>query len=216
MSKDRLFIGQKITVGGHPDNNEIYASMIQELDEKTVTITLPVLRGEYLLLYPGQSATVEFTSDDAVYAFTAKVIRRKKSGEVSFLVLERPPEVKRRQRRHLFRLPLLLPCAFQLQTASNTDNDNKLWHKGEIRNISGSGLRLSYTQPLEKDDLIIVRFTLPDEERHQFTLTGIVRWQTETEEKKVIAGVEFSDITPAEQEKIISFIFEQQRRRIPE
>ncbi|NLM53114.1 MAG: hypothetical protein GX197_09895 [Firmicutes bacterium] len=216
MSKNRLFIGQKITVAGPPEYKEIYASMIQELDEETITITLPVLRGEYLLLQPGDSATVEFTSDDAVYGFTTQVVGRKKNGEVSLLILARPKVFKRLQRRHLFRLPLVLPCVFQLLTEEGTDKDNKLWYKGEINNLSGSGLRLTCSKALKKDDKIIVRFTLRNGERMQFTLRGIVRWHKENEKKKIIAGIEFCEITPAEQEQIISFIFEQQRRRIPE
>ncbi|NLZ93484.1 MAG: hypothetical protein GX922_05665 [Firmicutes bacterium] len=210
MTKNKLFLGQKITVSAQPQD-DVYLSMIQEIEEQTLAITLPVLHGQYLLLHQGDSIQVQFTSEDAAYAFTSTVVDRKKSGEVSLLLITRPSTITRSQRRQLFRMPLVMPCYFTLPHEDVKEQQ----FKGKTRDLSGSGLRFTCEQPLQRDDLLTVSFTLPGETKQEFKLPSLVRWSKKCAENMITVGVKFIEISYAEQEKIISYIFARLRHSMP-
>jgi c-di-GMP-binding flagellar brake protein YcgR len=213
MGKSRLNIGQKVEIRTEPDG-EVYASMIQELEAETVTISLPVLQGRYLLLQPGERVTVEFCPADAVYTFETVVVGRKKHGELSLLLLARPSAYKRKQRRELFRLPVVLPCSFRLRAAADPGGKSSKKFGGKIKDLSGRGLKLSTSCPVKINDVLIVSFALPGNEEQCFTLQGTVRWCEESEERMITAGVEFTEVSPEQEEQIINYIFAQQRQSL--
>ena len=153
MGKSRLNIGQKVEIRTEPDG-EVYASMIQELEAETVAISLPVLQGRYLLLQPGERVTVEFCSADAVYTFETVVVGRKKHGELSLLLLARPSAYKRKQRRELFRLPVVLPCSFRLRAAADPGGKSSKKFGGKIKDLSGRGK--THQLPCKINDVLAV------------------------------------------------------------
>ena len=210
MTKNELFLGQKITVSAQPQD-DLYLSMIQDIEEETLAITLPVFQGQYLFLRQGDSVRVEFTSEDAAYAFTSTVVGRKRSGEVSLLLIRRPSSIERNQRRQLFRIPLVIPCYFMFAEVKERGQE----FEGKIKDLSGSGLRFTTTQPLQRDDLLVISFTLATAQAKQdYKLRSLVRW-SKTSEEQVTAGVKFIEISHLEQERIINYIFLRLRQRMP-
>lgn len=216
MKQSRLYVGQKITVKQLPDG-ERFKSMVQDLDDKTVSITLPVRKGEYLLLHNQDSVQVEFPLQDAIYSFTCEVSGRRKVNQVSLVVIPRPTVFSRRQRRQFVRLPVIMPLHIYLDNTLDRNKKPSASVPGKVVDISGGGLQFTCNIPLQAKSSLNLLLPLDDEPKNPpLQLRGVVSWVDEDEQNNSIrVGLSFTDISEADRERIISYIFRKMRNRIP-
>ncbi len=215
MSKKFGFqITQKINIALLP-NGEYYTSTIQELDEKVLAITVPLLSGNYLLLNPGDKVKAEVADSDAVYSFQASVLGRKMSNQVLLLVLERPKTISRRQRRDYVRFPIILPVMYQLVDPGNPQYVmDDIAYQGETLDISGGGLQIVTMRQLKTNDKMLIMLQLDDNIPLKLHLVGDVSWMVKDNiNRNARLGVCFTDISEADRERIISYIFLKMRSR---
>lgn len=212
--KSRLRIQQKIEVISAPDG-ERYKSSIQEMDEKTIAISVPVRGGQYLLLHRGETVQAEFAVQDAAYAFSTVVLARKKSNHVPLVVLARPTMFSRRQRRNFVRFPILMPVQFRIQRAhAHFGAQADEVFSGKVIDISGGGLQVSSSQNVETGDSVLAIFGLNDSNPLLLHVFGIVTWVFKDEwTRNTRFGIRFCDIKESDRERIISFIFHMMRQR---
>jgi c-di-GMP-binding flagellar brake protein YcgR len=79
--------------------------------------------------------------------------------------------------------------------------------------ISGGGAHISSAAKVQKGDSIQLRIHLGGAPK-EISALGEVRWTVEDDWSGIHRfGVNFTDISEAEQERIISFIFRQMRQR---
>lgn len=87
----------------------------------------------------------------------------------------------------------------------------------EITDISGSGIRLLLNEKINKGQLLFIRLEIFDYPQRYFEAYGeLVRislQQTKTGEK-YCAGVKFINLESEKREKLINYIFQQQRKHI--
>lgn len=74
-------------------------------------------------------------------------------------------------------------------------------------NLSLGGLYIKTTRPLDMDALITVDFTLPGFD-YSFRIRGKVVWKksVETEEGPPGMGIEFTDVSKADEEALLQFV----------
>lgn len=218
MTKSRLFIGQKITVS-HAAGGESYYSMIQDLDNHTLAITVPMKKGRPLLLYKGDQISIQFVQHDAVYSFVTEVKGQKKVNYVNLFIVQRPKTFSRYQQREHVRLNIVLPLRFMPLPKDSEEETPARWYKGKTVDISGGGLQFSTSKrslSLQREDMLAVRLSLEaDDEEDTMEIKGVV---TRIENDDIKGGfriaLRFTEIKEADREKTIGFIFREMRKRI--
>lgn len=211
VKKSRLHIQQKIEVSKDEESG-FYKSSIQELDEDTISVAVPIRQGRRLPLRQGDTVRVQFTVDDAIYSFQATVLEQKKSNDVHLYVLTRPGLYSRIQRRNFVRFPVSLPVTFRVLSGDGEEEGEEF--KGITVDISGGGLQLTASFSPEQGDMVQVRLSLDDSSPRELLLRGEVAWSYPDHWLRLTRfGIRFTEIDEMERERIISYIFRQMRQR---
>jgi len=212
MIKGILKTGDKIEIVTHHgliNKEKASYSLVQDIPEaRTLLITLPMAGGQPVILEPGQKIRVNFFRDDGEFYFSAKVIEKLKSDIMICIKITQISSIDRLQRRNLFRLKKVLPVRFRYFPDDKADGH---YNKGHVMDISGGGIRLYTERYIPPNAQIECKIKL--DERQEIVLNGNVlrvRRVQDTEHQYDI-GISFVDIPEIIRDRIISFIFEQQR-----
>ncbi|HHW13829.1 MAG TPA: hypothetical protein GXX28_02710 [Firmicutes bacterium] len=204
---DGLQIGQRIQLKAATSDNEWYPSRVEDLTEATVVVGAP-LKGGVVVPFPvGGVLDCQYAKDDAFYGFQTTVLERRRH-PLPILVLRRPKTVQRFQRRRMYRLPVVLPVVYKPVDGEET-------HKGNTLDLSGGGLCLATDERLERDTELELSFALSD--GYAVEARGRVVLVNESRDgqgpPRYLHGVAFRELPEAIQERIVSFIFAEQRER---
>ncbi|MBE3592657.1 MAG: flagellar brake protein [Thermoanaerobacter sp.] len=202
MNQINLQPGQKLRLGLNNSQN-MYSSQVQDISKNgTILIDTPVYSGHLVPVRIGSIVQIIYFTKQGLFTFYAKVLNRF-SGKLALLEIMPISSVERLQRRQYFRLEKVIPFTY---TISGGDEDRV--YKGVIQDISGGGLRCKVDKKLEVGTIINCVFTLDQE----VTVSGKVVRYEELLEKGYEIGLCYVDIDEKVREKIISYIFEEQRK----
>lgn len=207
MASDGLKIGQRMQIKPAYSDNDWYSTRVEDLTETAVTIGAPLKGGSLVPISIGTMLDCQFPRDDAFYAFQAEVIHRR-AFPLPVLVLQRPESVTRFQRRQMFRLPVVLPVCFVPAGGGETE-------KGNTLDISGGGVCLSAGRPMDLGAELKLTINLPDGTTlaAKGKVVKVIEVAGERGEKRYVHGMEFLELPVSVQEKIVTFIFAEQRER---
>jgi c-di-GMP-binding flagellar brake protein YcgR len=210
IKKSRLRLNQKIEVRKDPDP-VFFKSSIQELEDGTLSVTIPVRAGQRLMLHPGDRVRVQFVVDDASYYFDTAMLARKRSNQVVLFVLARPSVLARVQRRDFVRFPVALNVAFRLLAQTDAAPAS---YKGKTVDLSAGGVQIASSISPSPGDKVQLTLLLEDENLTELHERGEVAWSYWDDWLKMARfGVRFTDISEAERERLIAYIFRCMRRR---
>ena len=182
--------------------------------EKTKLILLP-LDGEYELF---------FYAKEGLYACFARVIDRYKSNNVYIVLCELTTTLRKHQRRDYYRYSCVLDLLFRpleekevtyLEKNQKYFEENLPLLKGIIVDISGGGIRFISKEKYEKDTYIYLSYIILINGREkQYDLAGKILAVNELENRKdeYEYRIRYIDIMKNEQEEIIRYIFEEERK----
>lgn len=116
------------------------------------------------------------------------------------------------ENRNFFRLPVEIPVKI---THLSADDFHKLKSvNGLIRDLSGGGMRLETTDDIDVNEQVTINFSLPLQESttlRDFYLRGQILRKNQTQRKGFFEhGVEFVNILPGIQDKIVKYLFDLQ------
>ena len=92
-----------------------------------------------------------------------------------------------------------------------------LSRQGVGMNISGSGMNMVVSEQAQPGQIIHAHFVLSKAPLVYLDLFGEILWVTPTEDsdgKAFNLGIEFLDLEPADQERIIACVFQRQRKSL--
>lgn len=212
MIKSMLKVGDKIEVVthyGHAAREKSSYSLVQDIpDNRSLLITLPMAAGHPVILEPGQMVRINFFRSDGEFYFSARVIERIKLESMILVRLVQVSSLERLQRRNFYRFKTILPVLFRFVV-----NNEPRGHycKGYATDISGGGIRL-YTEkyiPINSQ----VECKIKTDEIQEIVLNGKVLRvrKVQDAEKQYDIGICFVDIPEKIRDRIIGFIFEEQR-----
>jgi c-di-GMP-binding flagellar brake protein YcgR len=200
MNQVNLQPGQKIKIGLN-EGKIMYSSQVQDVSrDGTLLVDTPVYRGHLVPIRVDSIVQVIYFTKQGLFIFYAKVLNRF-SGSIPLLELMPISGVERLQRRKYFRLEKLIPFTYKI-----VGEDEE--YRGMIQDISGGGLRCQVDKKLEIGTQIECSFTLDEEVK---VIGKVVRYE-ESLEKGYEIGVCYVDIEEKMREKIIRYIFEEQRK----
>ncbi|MCM8901197.1 PilZ domain-containing protein [Caldicoprobacter algeriensis] len=213
LVKEIINIGEKIEVVVQERLNadeKACFSMVQDVpQDDELLITMPMLKGEPVVLSIGQRIRINFFRERGQFYFEAEVIDRQRTETVYLIRLKQTSPIHRLQRRSFYRLKISLPVLFRLIEQGPEQPD---YMKAYTADISGGGMRLLTDKKLEPGQQVECR--IPIGERGFLELKGLVVRVVPCVEGnyKFEVGVKFVDILEAERDRLIQFIFQQQRR----
>lgn len=210
IKKSRLRLNQKIEVRKDSDP-QFFKSSIQELDDETLSVTIPVRAGQRLMLHPGDRVRVQFVVGDASYYFDTTMLARKRSNQVVLFVLARPSVLARVQRRDYVRFPVAVNVVFQLLAQTDVA---PVAYKGKTVDLSAGGVQVASSISPSPGDKAQIMLLLEDKHLPELNEQGEVAWSYWDDWLKMARfGVRFTNISEAERERIIAYIFSCMRRR---
>lgn len=191
-----------IITGGNRSNT--YRCKIKTLSGERMVALLPAEINDSADLIPGTKVRVSYVDNTAVYSFYSEIIVVG-NGTVT---LGKPANLTRIQRRNFVRLDIKLKV---ISNKIDEENDNESFAATTI-DISGGGILFSCNTELSVGQTLEATVFLSDNQT--VTANGrVVRVieNSASSKYRFSVGFEFTSIKETERDKIIKFIFNQQR-----
>ena len=203
-------------------------------------IEMPVKAGAMVPLEPGETYQVCFFTSKGLYQCQSQVIDRYYEDSLPVAVLKLRSEFEKLQRRQYYRMECLLQLEFAtiseddlkkmvLQKGTLGDQIAKKdgadvseqsvkvrYYPGTILDLSGGGIRYNSGHAAESGDIVAIHvaFTDPDLQRlHTLFAKVLTVLPVQNRSGVFEHRVEFVAITNAERERIIRYIFLEERKR---
>ena len=219
MKTIELNLGDKLEIEIYSSNGErtslILASQYERLlPDGSMDILAPIKGGRFFPVNRGVEMGVIYEKSGELYKFKAEVIKRWMSSNIHFLRIIPKSAPEHLQRRFFFRFECILDIKYRLFEKKDTkEADKGEYKKSMTKDISGGGLCIRIEEEpkcgwyLEGilDVGSVVRF-----------IGKIIRVTHIRDKRRFLyeAGIEFIDISELEREKVISFIFDSQRKML--
>jgi len=218
METANLNLGDKIKLqlydndDGTQSSQELASQYESLLPDGSMEILAPIKEGRVLPVHRGVEMDVMFAQNGNIYTFKAETVDRRVTGNLYLLRIKPKTKIVRLQRRLYFRLECVLDVKNRF--FENMDEKDLIEYKDAItKNISGGGLcLLTDVEPKSGwffDGIIDiggeVHFKGKVVRVNELDNPGKYRFEV---------GIEFVDITEQEREKVISFIFDTQRKKL--
>ncbi len=220
MKKNPLVIGDRIKMThvasamGRVLSDNIYTSQVLDFDEvRTVKIAMPISEGKIVPLEIGDDYDLVFYTKAGLYQCTARVLKRYTEERMHVMDLAIQTELVKYQRRQYYRLDCMMTFRYKFPE----EEEGSCWKEGMITDISGGGIHFQCREEIEKDSHLEVKIPLsfPGEiVPIQFQTNVIECKRMEMNHTSFEIRGEFVEVSNIEREKLIQFIFEEQKRRM--
>lgn len=191
-----------------PEMQGKYRSRVEGIGGENLTLAAPLKNGEVVRIPEGTEVTLSFIDQVAVYSVDCMVVSFK-WGQIPTVILSSPINARRVQRRNFVRLDIKISMQYTKLSELLEPLSEPI--EAVSMDISGGGLMFTTNGQVQQEDIIELRiFTNPDK---PVNAIGKVVRVTDTlgKERKLAVGVEFTLIEEGERDKIIRYIFNQQR-----
>ncbi len=189
---------------------DYYKTIVQEVGRQSITIGLPMLNAQGLLLREGEKLQIRKVEEDAIYLFTGRVTSRMKNDNVPLYGLQISQDYKRIQRRNYVRISSILPLEYRIK-----QEDSEFISTNTV-DISGGGMKFVSDTGLQPGDLLEVKLQLDNQDIR--ARGKVIRTEKFKDKKdnmqKLFICLEFVQIKEMDREKIISYIFKKIRDSI--
>ncbi|HPD00005.1 MAG TPA: PilZ domain-containing protein [Acetivibrio sp.] len=224
MRINELKIGLKLEVRLYsPRDIRTDTLLVSEFEwaenDKIFFIAVPIHRGRLYPIHIGTQMEVIFIMHDNLYSFIAKVLDRCIKNRISLLKMEALTQIRKIQRREFFRFECALPIGYRLvetQEHGDSENSDKEFIKTYTRDLSGGGVCIRLKEEVDYGAIIECELLLNDINRIRF-IGRVVRFTTYDSPVgmyKYEIGVFFEKISEKDRERVVSHIFQEQRRLI--
>ena len=205
---DFLKINQiiEIEVELNTDFSDTYRTRVEDIKQEGIAIGMPIDKGNYVPLRPGQEVILWHWDNSDSYAYYCKV-RDRTFEPIPLVFLEWPYKKKKVQRRLSVRVPTNLQLEYKL---ANED----AFKKAFIRDLSGGGAQFVSKSKLIKGDILKINVFLPTE---IISCTAkVMRVYTEEKDnnQRYLIGIKYLDVPEKIIDKLIKYVFERQRELI--
>lgn len=213
QEKFKLVFEHEIEISFSDAAKDTYKANVDMVNETSIVINTPLVKGKPLSLEPGTEVNVIYTDQLAIYGFSCVIKSVFGKPEYKFIV-SIPTEVNRTQRRNFVRVDVDLYMTFF--TGSDDCHDVKTYNT-KTRDLSGGGLRFDFDSKLPIGTTLDILLEIPTSgsESSKVTAMGrVVRCLPigHGPGEKFSIGVEFMVIEKQEREAIIRYLFEYQRQ----
>lgn len=187
--------------------------LLEPVVNNSTVIAAPIHRSSLVTLPAGSSIHLSFVDEQAgIVGFQAAVQSIETQNNVKALKLIITGELKARQRRTHYRLPICLPFAYRPYRDEQDNENTESFRTAFTKNVSGSGFGVVLGNRLHVGDMIEFHLVL-DEGRPLRGLARVVRViATDINgSEKFLTGLSTTQISQRDDDRLYKFIFRQQR-----
>jgi len=216
MNYNELSIGLKLELQLFAkDGKKMYRSFASELewveDNNIIHIAAPIYEGRVYPVLVGTEIAVSFIKDNNFYEFTAKVIDRESKNNLAMLKVQALSNIVKIQRREFFRIDINLPVKYRVIDSVDMKS-NEEYIETITRDLSGGGLCMRLKEPIEIDKYLDCELFISNKVKFIGKVVRLIKYDVLHGPYKYEIGVSFEKIDDAVREKIISYIFQEQRK----
>ncbi|QGT99186.1 hypothetical protein SYNTR_0593 [Candidatus Syntrophocurvum alkaliphilum] len=203
---EHLKVNQLIDVAliNNDEKKEYLPSRIEEITEENIHISVPMKKGRIVPIRVGQTIEIVLNHKNDTFAFISNILAREKE-PIPVLIIKKPTNFKKIQRREYVRLPVMLNIKI-------FDQRGEDFSDGTTVDISAGGALINTKASLEESDIVKIQIELPNR-TPVLCKAKVIRLlekpRTKGETCKV--ALEYHDISQSDRDKIFNFIFEKQR-----
>jgi c-di-GMP-binding flagellar brake protein YcgR len=219
LSKD-VTVGDKIEITLRKDKARVVVHMSQVMDiidDNNIVCAQPISAGHLVRLPLGSAYSFLVFNSNGMIRYKVNVLKLYKDGALNLMDVKIESQGEREQRREHFRLSRNLPIKFSVieedEDGVSAGSDMHEMSDGITKDISGGGIRLVSNQKLKND--VKLRCVLLIENETFIAIAKLlytVNLQNTIYEYQY--RVKFISVLPEEQERLIKYIFKEQRKQM--
>lgn len=189
-----------------------FASELEWVEENNVLyIAAPIYEGRVYPVPIGSEIAVSFIKDNSFYEFKAKVIDRENKENLAILKVQALTSIEKIQRREFFRFDVNLPVKYRVIESVNKKS-NEEYTETVTRDLSGGGISMRLKEPIETDKYLDCELFITCKIKFIGKVVRLTKYDILHGPYKYEIGVSFEKIEESMREKIISYIFQEQRK----
>lgn len=215
MKELKLKAGKRAVLEVNDENGKgLYYTILQDWKEDTVTLGAPIANGAYVPLRTGTGVRVGFPTEGGQWTFDGVIVERHLD-PLPVVVVTRNTPIFLRQQRDYFRIGMVLPVNYRVVIDTQQGIYGE-WVTVKSRDIGGGGLLLLAKEALANGTLVEIDLTLPDQSIAIRAVGKVVRVTREEIGGNIVfpTGIQFVAIDEKERDRLIGFIFKEQRKWI--
>ncbi|MFT5871343.1 MAG: c-di-GMP-binding flagellar brake protein YcgR [Clostridium sp.] len=195
-------------------DEKYFNSNIQDVTAEYIAISIPTSGGAYIPLSKGTVIDVIYCEEENFYKFQSSVIGRKFEN-IPILLISKPKEVKKIQRRKYVRIPLISTVKYkniknQPKTKPSTVASSE-YLQAILVDLSGGGMRVKVSEEIKLNDYLLVSLTVNSE---NILIVGQAMRIVKDDEGRNICGLSFEFLDNITRERIIKYIFQLMREQM--
>ena len=203
--------------------SKIFLSQVLEYENDTVVVYTPISYGKLVVLAKSAPCSLLFFQEEGMLSFTATVVESYVKDDLNLTKLVLTSEPEKMQRREFFRFECALPIKFSIinskqsefaqQGSKESGASTQPLYEGVIKDLGGGGLRFVTNAEVESGDNVKCLLLL---EREYIVVIGKVLQKHSFPKSpfKFQYRIIFIGILPEEKDKIIQYVFSQQRKQL--
>ncbi|MCB2340795.1 flagellar brake protein [Clostridium estertheticum] len=195
-------------------DEKYFNSNVQDVTEDYIAISIPTNSGEYLPLSNGSIIDVIYYEEENIYKFSSSIIGRKFEN-IPILLLAKPEEIKKIQRRRYVRVPLIKAAKYinlrDEPKVNLSTIDNSKYLKAVLVDLSGGGMRVKVSEEIKDNDFLLVALTVNEEE---VLIVGQTKRIMKDADGRFICGLSFEFLDNVTREQLIRYIFQLMRNQM--
>lgn len=218
MLHTAVTLGDKIELTKKTEITEAdtFYSMIYEIvDDEKILIQAPIEGGRIVPLEKDIIYYACIYTDRGLYRGEVELTRRLKDEKLHYLELTLITPMKKYQRRQYYRMNCILSFQYMVEGTDEIPEDMEVL-QGTLLDISGGGIRFSTDQPIQVDARIKchLKLNLTSYSIDLIAYGNVLQSKViEPDRIHYQNRVMFEELDLEDREKIIKFIFEEERRR---
>lgn len=218
MKFNELSLGLKLElqlVGN--DGRRIDKPFVSEFEwavgDNVLVIAAPIVEGRLYPVQVGTRVAVSFIKDNNLYEFEAVVLDRESKNNLALLKIQTSGQIEKIQRREFFRFDCCIPVNYkEIDLAKEKFDANRKFVETVTRDLSGGGLCMRLKEPVEVGKLLECELFIADKVSFIGKIIRLTKYDNTQGIYKYEIGVIFEKIDKIVREKVISYIFQEQRK----
>ncbi len=227
---DNLKIGNRVEISLERDGKKInsYKTRLEVIDSNNeMFLSFPMVAGQYVKIPKLNKYDLIFYTDIGLYSFKGEVEKYVKIDGLPYIKINLLDEGKKVQRREYFRYEYTMQVDFN-KISDDKSKENKMiddllqgmieadlddGFTGITKDIGAGGLRFVTNEQVEVKDSIRVQFKVGG---NNIIVDAKILAATELENEKFKYQIrcKFTNMTENDKEKIVTFIFNEQRKML--
>ncbi len=226
--EDLIRPGERVDIQElEPDDygeKKLYITKVYDIDEnEEIFLQMPMDKTKLQLLPTGGEYEAFFYAKKGIYRCEIRIEERLKDNNISILRIGVLTNPEKHQRREYYRYGCVIGMAAQMLTAEEGEAfkeyrkipEREPEEKCVVVDISGGGIRFVTASKLIKGELLHCRYVLPFEtggEKFDHVIKILAEKPVLNNPKNTEYRGEFINISNFERERIIRYIFEEERK----